>query len=367
MNNAVLLSRADIGLPMVEAFLFAERDKKTIGEIASKIGASEKQVRRYLVQLEERYESEGSGIALRWVENSVEVVPKHKYVQQLYAGERESKERSMELIGKFLMAKQLRPKTEKGYAQFLYRFADENEVSVDQVDTNGIRNFLDSERARGNSTNTIVTKTHKLNSLFDWLLKEEYISKNPMDRIEKPKETKAPPKFLTHEEVELVRESADGISKALFELMYSTGLRVSEVSDLKKHDVDFISKTVWVSDGKGGKSREVKLSTRAVLVLKQYLETRKDDDPYLFRSNFGSNLSTDSIYRYMKILGEKAGLRRKLTPHMLRHTFATHLLDAGTPIELVQHLLGHESVKTTQVYAQTNPKNVNHFYGRVFP
>lgn len=367
MNNAVLLSRADVGLPMVEAFLFAERDKKTIHEIATRTGTDEKQVRRYLIQLEERYDCADSGVTLRWVESGVELVPKHKYVQYLYTDEHESKERSKLLIAEYLQAKQLRPKTEKAYAQFLHRFAEEIEVSVEQVDTNGIRNFLDSERARGNSTNTIVTKIHKLNSLFDWLLKEEYISKNPMDRIEKPKETKAPPKFLTHEEIELVRESADGISKTLFELMYSTGLRVSEVSDLRKQDVDFLSKTAWVSDGKGGKSREVRLSTRAILVLKQYLETRADDDPYLFRSNFGSKLSTDSIYRYMKILGEKAGLRRKLTPHMLRHTFATHLLDAGTPIELVQHLLGHESVKTTQVYAQTNPKNVNHFYGRVFP
>ncbi len=367
MNTVLSLSQGSVGIPIVEAYLFAEREKRTIPQIAAKSGYGESQVRRFLVELEERYKHPESGLELRWIGEHVEVLPKHKYIQSLYSNKEEVHERSKVLVDRFIMAKQLAKSTAKGYKAFLNRFVEEIGVSVDTADANVVRRFLDGERKRGNSTNTIITKIHRLNSFYSWLLKEEYIVKNPMTRVEKPQETKTPPKHLTYEEVELLRESASGVTKVLFELLYSTGLRVSELVSLNRHDVDFSERSAWVRDGKGGKSRKVRLSTRAALILKQYLRNRTDNEPWVFRSNFKRRMSKESITRYLRLLGEKAGLRRRLTPHMLRHTFATHLLDGGAPIEIVQHLLGHESVKTTQVYAQTNPQNVNHFYVRVFP
>ncbi len=368
MNSVVLLSPQGLaGLPIVEAYLFAERDKLTISHIASKTGYTESEVRRFLVQLESKCESPESGLELRWVSESVELLPKHKYVQLLYSSQEDAHQRSKKLVEDFLQAKQLAKASNERYRRFLTRFAESLDISVDSATTQTIRTFLDEERKRGNSNNSIVTKIHRLNSFYGWLLNEEYILKNPMNRVEKPAETKAPPKHLTYEEIELLRETATGVTKVIFEVLYSTGLRVSELVDLDKQDIDFVEKTVWVKDGKGGKARHTKLSTRAAMVLKQHLASRTDNDPWVFRSNFKQRMSTNSVGRYLKILGEKAGIRRKLTPHMLRHTFATHLLDGGTPIELVQYLLGHESVKTTQVYAKTNPKNVEHFYARVFP
>jgi site-specific recombinase XerD len=367
VNSVVSLSQGSVGVPIIEAYLFAERDKRTIPHISAKTGHSESEVRRFLVKLEEQYESPESGLELRWVGDSVEILPKHKYVQILYSSQEDAHQRSGKLIDSFLQAKQLAETTAKGYRGFLMRFASTLDVSVDNADTQAIRAFLDDERKRGNSTNSIVTKIHKLNSFYGWLLQEEHILKNPMNRVEKPQETKAPPKYLTYEELELLRESADGITKVIFEVLYSTGLRVSELVDLDRQDIDFIEKTVWVRDGKGGKARQSKLSTRAAMILKQHLASRVDNEPWVFRSNYKQRMSTHSVGRYLKLLGEKAGIRRRLTPHMLRHTFATHLLDAGMPIDLVQYMLGHSSVKTTQVYAQTNPKNVEHFYGRVFP
>lgn len=367
MNTVLSLSHDVTGIPMVEAYLFAEREKKSIHGIAMKLGIPEKMVRRYLVQLEERYDSQESGVTLQWAGDSVEIAPKHKYIQSLYAGRENAKQRSKELIADYLAAKQLRPKTAKGYSQFLHRFAESIVLPVDSLDTNDIRDFLDGERARGNTANTIITKIRKLNSFYSWLLQEEYIDKNPMLRVEMPRETKTPPKHLTYEEIEKVRDAADGIRKVLFEVLYSTGLRVSEAVNLDRQDIDFVEKTVWVRDGKGGKSRQARLSTRAAMVLKQYLNNRSDDEPWVFRSNYRRRMSKESITWHIRLLGEEAGLRKRLTPHMLRHSFATHLLDGGTPIELVQHLLGHESVKTTQVYAQTNPRNIDHFYSRVFP
>lgn len=367
MNSVVSLAQGSVGVPIVEAYLFAERDKLTISHIASKTGHTESEIRRFLVQLESRYESPESGLELRWAGESVEVVPRHKYVQMLYSSQEDAHQRSKQLIDSFLQAKQLAQSTTGRYRRFLIRFAELLDISVDSATTQTIRTFLDGERKRGNSNNSIVTKIHRLNSFYEWLLREEYILKNPMNRVEKPQETKTPPKYLTYEELELLREAAEGVTKVILEVLYSTGLRVGELVDLDRQDVDFIEKTIWVKDGKGGKARQSKLSTRAAMILKQHLAARTDDEPWVFQSNFRQRMSTNSVGRYLKLLGEKAGLRRRLTPHMLRHTFATHLLDGGTPIELVQYLLGHESVKTTQVYAQTNPKNVEHFYARVFP
>jgi len=368
MGAVVWLVSEHSDLPMVEAYLLHARRKATVSDIAHRVELPERDVRRSLMQLEDRYEGEKYGLALQWQGDSVELAPKHKYVQRFYADQIEYKARSKELLDEYFRAKRLAKTTQKTYAGILYRFADAIDVAIDRVDTKVVRDFLASEESeRGNSASTIIGKIDTLNSLYDWLLLEKHIVENPMARIEKPQAPQAPPKHLTYEEIELVRDAATGISRVLFELMYSTGLRVSEVSNLDKADVDFATKTLWVRDGKGGKTREARLSTRACLVLKQYINGRKDHDPYLFRSNFKSRLSKDSIERYMRRLGEKAGLRRRLTPHMLRHSFATHLLDAGTPIELVQHLLGHESVRTTQIYTKTNPQNVSHFYSRVFP
>lgn len=370
MNNLASLSRngSPIGVPLIEAFLFSEKELRSVTQIATRIGASEREVRKYLVELETRYESSNFGISLQWEGEKVTLVPKHKYTQKFYADKTEYEAKSKRLLDKYFEAKPLAVTTKKTYIGFLYRLADSIDSCIDSVDTNTIRDFLKSEEVdRGNGPKTIGNKIDILNSLFDWLLLEKYISESPMTRIEKPAVPVTLPRSLTYEEIELVRDVATGISKVLFELMYSTGLRVSEVSNLDRNDVDFITRTVTVRDGKGSKDREGRLSTRASLVLKQYLSSRDDNDPWLFRSNFGNRMSKDSIQRYMGILGKKAGLHRKLTPHMLRHSFATHLLDAGVPIEVVQYLLGHESVKTTQIYAKVNPKNVNHFYDKVFP
>lgn len=103
------------------------------------------------------------------------------------------------------------------------------------------------------------------------------------------------------------------------------------------------------------------------MVLKEYLDRRNDSEPWVIRSQYRKRMSKESIERHVRELGERSGLQRRVTPHMLRHSLATHLLEAGTPIDMVQWLLGHESVKTTQVYAKTNPKNIEFYYGRIFP
>lgn len=366
MNNAVLLERTIDCLPAVEALLYVERERHDVATIAQRLGATDKEVRRTLIKLEERYDELESGLVLKWEGSKVWLEPRHKYVQWLFKAKHDKDKRSEDLIVKFLSAKNLRQMTQKRYDGLLRRYAKWLSVSVDSATTDDVRSFLDHERQRGNCTNTIVSKVHVLCSFYGWLFREGIILKNPMDRIESPKETKSHPKFLTYEEIEKMREAATGVRKVLFEVFYSSGIRVSEMVGLDRRDYNPIEKTLHIRDGKGGKERTAWISTRANMILQDYLKNRTDDEPWLIRSNFGKRMSKESVERHIRILGEKVGLKRRVTPHMLRHSFATHLLDAGTPIELVQFLLGHESVRTTQIYAHTNPHNTHYFYRRVF-
>ena len=370
--NAVSVStpihKADASkLPgMFEAFLYAQQGQTSLDLLAKRSGCSPKQVRSALVQLEAKYDGDREGLELHWSGDSVELVPNPVYLSPMQAGLGDE-QRSKRILDEYMAAKNFRKATQKEYRGFLKRFVDYLDVPLDFCETRHIRCFLQSEKDRGNSRNTLITKQHKLSSLFSWMQVEEYISKNPMLRVEKLREDKKPPKHLTHDEMELLRESASGIRKVLMEVLYSSGMRVSELVDLNREDVSFSEREFTIRDGKGGKHRVAPMSSRCALVLKRYLDERTDDNPWVIQSNYKRRMSKSSIEWHMEILGELAGHKRKLTPHVLRHTLATNLLESGMPIDLVQQVLGHESVKTTQVYATTNTAQIDHYYSRVCP
>ncbi len=351
---------------MFEAFLYAQNGQTTLDLLAKRAGCSPKQVRAALVHLEGKYEDSAEGLELHWSGDTVELVPKPTYLSPMQAG-MDDDQRSVRILKEYLSAKSFRGTTYKEYQRFLERFISFLDVPVDFCETRHVRQFLQAEQDRGNSRNTIITKRHKLSSLFTWLQTEEYITKNPMLRVEKLKEDKKPPKHLTHDEMELLRDAAAGIRKVLLEVLYSSAIRVSELVNLDKGDVSFTEREFTIRDGKGGKHRVAPMSSRCALVLQRYLAERTDSEPWAIRSNYKRRMSKESIERHIGILGEEAGLTRKLTPHMLRHTLATNLLESGMPIDLVQQVLGHESVKTTQVYATSNTAQISHYYNRVCP
>ena len=350
---------------MFEAFLFAQQGQITLDLLSKRSGCSPKQVRAALVQMESKYDDDG-GLELHWSGDTVELVPKPEYLAPMQVG-LDDDQRSSRILKEYMSAKNFRETTAKEYEGFLQRFIDFIDVPLDFCETRHIREFLQSEKDRGNSRNTLITKRHKLSSLFAWMQVEEYITKNPMLRIEKLKEDKKPPKHLTHDEMELLRDAATGVRKVIMETLYSSGMRVSEFLALNRDDVSFTERTFTIRDGKGGKHRVAPMSSRCALVLGRYIEERKDDNPWVIQSNYKRRMSKSSVEWHMEILGETAGLKRKLTPHVLRHTLATNLLEAGMPIDLVQQVLGHESVKTTQVYATTNTAQIDHYYSRVCP
>jgi integrase/recombinase XerD len=271
----------------------------------------------------------------------------------------------------FLQAKRLegcRPKSLKAYERFLTRFLWYFKKSPSEIATSEIRMFLMSEESHGNKTTTIATKIAILRSYFGWLSNEEYIIKDPTKRIVRPNLPPSIPKYLTHDELEALRDAATSpIDELLVETLYSSGLRVSELASLDWEDVSFPEKRVTVREGKGGKSRTVPLSTRATRLLSKCKEDRRDDKTWVFMSRQRNRMSKETVERRIRTLGAKAGIEKKVTPHRLRHSLATHLLEAGMPIDQIQQILGHSSLDTTQIYARTQMQNVEQFYRRGLP
>lgn len=199
-----------------------------------------------------------------------------------------------------------------------------------------------------------------------WLYTEEKIKKNPMLKIRSLKlDKKNARQALSVEELERLRDACKGYrEKALVEFLVSTGCRLSEVANLKVADLNFADRSVMVI-GKGDKDRVVFFSVRARLMLQEYIKERKGGDglfvstktPYL-------PLKQRAIQRIIAGISERAGLASRVHPHLLRHTFATHALNAGMDVTAIQRRLGHEDISTTQIYAAMNEDVIKHQYNK---
>lgn len=207
-----------------------------------------------------------------------------------------------------------------------------------------------------------------IRSLFKWANDEGFIKKNPAAKLKEPKLGKRIPKFLTELEIEHLRESCqNAMENALFEFFYSTGCRIGEVVKLNRDDINFASNSVIVH-GKGDKEREVYFNTRCSLWLKRYLDERDDQDPCLFITERRPKrrMSIDLIRYIIKRISSGAGIKKSIHPHQLRHSYATHMINNGAPLEVIQSLLGHEKSETTRIYAQLSGKLRKDLYSKYF-
>lgn len=271
------------------------------------------------------------------------------------ADDSRDKDDLLEKIDLFLSGKQLEglsPLTLEGYARQLRIFAEHVQKRADQVTTADIRVFLG--RFKRQKLSTVSTKLSVLKSFFSWLTAEEIIPRDPTMKIRPPKKEKRMPKALSIEELEMLREACrTPRQRALVEVLYATGCRLSEVQSLNRDQIDFHTQTARVI-GKGNKEREVFFSFKAIYHLKKYLMNRLDNEPALFITERKPyrRLSRRGIQREIAEIAKRAGLENKVSPHVLRHTFATLTLNNGADIAAVQALLGHEDPATTQIYAQ---------------
>jgi tyrosine recombinase XerC len=238
-----------------------------------------------------------------------------------------------------------------------------------------IRQFLASiQTGKDPARNTVLRKIAALRSLASYLMDQGKLPSNPFKLLPAPKRQKILPKFLTEPETERLLETAAQSKKfaprdkALFELMYSSGLRRSEVTGLKIKDVNYFNGVVKVL-GKGNKERLVPVTDAALQAIKDYLTCRPNPQPEdaLFLNNHGKPLTGDGLAYIFKNTAISAHLARKVTPHSLRHSFATHLLNNGCDLRSLQEMLGHSSLAATQVYTHVSLEKLKNVYNHAHP
>ncbi len=207
-----------------------------------------------------------------------------------------------------------------------------------------------------------------INSFHRWAMDEGHLSKNPATGIREPRMGDRMPKFFTEEDIETLREScADRRERSLFEFIFSTGCRIGEVQRVDIKDIDWGNNSLLVY-GKDKKEREVYFTTTCKIWLKKYLETRNDDCPALFVTVRRPirRMSIDQLRHILKKVAARSGLDINIYPHRLRHSFATHLLNRGAPMEAIQQILGHSKYETTQVYAHLSSKKRREIHQNYF-
>lgn len=260
----------------------------------------------------------------------------------------------------------------------------ETKVELDQkllaVDINTVRSYLVKLNEKQYSKSTIARKLATLRSFYKFLVKRSMISSNPVTAVRTPKQEKKLPKFLEYEEVKRLLETPPmnnwlgARDRAIMEVLYSTGVRVSELVALNMDDVDFLGEVIHVR-GKGKKERIAPISSSALQTIQHYMEFRNKraqsnanfDPKVLFVNKHGKRLSTRSVRRKMDKYLKMAGLDPSISPHTLRHSFATHMLNNGADLRSVQELLGHQSLSTTQVYTHLTTKKIKDVYDNAHP
>lgn len=241
-----------------------------------------------------------------------------------------------------------------GYRIELGMFAKYVNKAVVQITTGDIRQYLAHNPKW--QISTVDRKLNVIRTFFGWLVKEELLLRDPTGKIKPPKKPKRLPKGLSVEELEIVRESCGTRrERALMEVAYSTGCRLSELANIKQSDVNIQAMSLKVI-GKGNKERIVYLSYKCLYHLKRYLKTRSDDCPYLFVTERRPyrKLSNRAIERIVDKIEGRANISKKLTPHVFRHTMATLMMENGADLADVQHTLGHSDPGTTQIYAHVS-------------
>jgi tyrosine recombinase XerC len=267
--------------------------------------------------------------------------------------------------------------TVKNYAIDLGMFGQFlGERDISSVDHLAIRRYLAEMRAKNYSKRTVARKLASLRSLFRFLYREGHIKKNPLTAISSPKLDKKLPVFLDTEKVGRLLEAppADKLSglrdRALLETLYSTGIRVSELVGLDIDDVDFISGVVKVF-GKGRKERVVPIGEPAIKAIRNYVDGRKSakvrDRGAVFLNNAGRRLTDRSVRRVIDRHIRSCSIAEHISPHSLRHSFATHLLDRGADLRSVQELLGHMNLSTTQIYTHVTMERLKNVYDKAHP
>ncbi|WP_184403554.1 site-specific tyrosine recombinase XerD [Geomicrobium halophilum] len=264
-----------------------------------------------------------------------------------------------------------------GYTNYLVK--KENIGGWDVVRRHHILNYLYELKDEGRSEATLARVTSAIRIFHQFLLREQTVVHDPADLIETPKSKRKLPIVLSIDEVETLLQAAEKGNDvyalrdtAMFELMYGTGLRVSELCELTLDDAHLEMGFVRCI-GKGDKERIIPLGSKAISALNIYRSQarpklmKKQSHDILFVNRLGKQLSRQGFWKVLKKNVEEAGIRKSVTPHTLRHSFATHLVENGADLRVVQEMLGHADITTTQIYTHISRRHLKHVYHTYHP
>jgi len=265
-----------------------------------------------------------------------------------------------------------------GLTRFLNYLREKGVQEVQEVDKFHIRGFLLALRGKNLNTKSIVRNLVAIRTFFRFLIQEGVLESNPVEELESPKVAKTLPEILTLEEIEQILEQPNlqtplgTRDRAMLEMLYATGMRVSELTQLPIHQVNLEGGYVLLY-GKGSKERIVPLGTEAMKWVTLYLKTARGilskgkESPSLFINRSGKGMSRQRLWKNLKDYGRRAGLRKRITPHLLRHSFASHLLERGADLRSVQMMLGHADISTTQIYTHVTGERLKKVHKQYHP
>lgn len=271
--------------------------------------------------------------------------------------------------------------TRSSYRQDLCQFMaylEEQQLTEFTQDYFIIINYLQMQTDARKAQSSITRSISTLRKFYQYLLREKQIETNPMLQIDSPKQGRHLPAVLSSSEIERLLQTPDTAKplglrdRAILEVLYATGLRVSELIHLKLADLH-LSLGLIQTIGKGNKERIIPIGDVAVDWVNQYLErsrpklTKGQANPYLFVNFHGQGLTRQGIWKNLKAYVKLAGIEKDVTPHTLRHSFATVLLENGADLRIVQELLGHSDISTTQIYTHISKKHLTEVYQRSHP
>ena len=268
--------------------------------------------------------------------------------------------------------------TIKSYNNDLKKFENHfNNRNINQINENDIRNYIKYLNKENNDTKTISHNISTLRSFYKFLLIEKLSKTNPMEYIELPKTKKSLPKTLSIDEIDKLLDIklTDPFSyrnKAMLELMYSSGLRVSELVNVKIHDIDTSNCIIRIM-GKGSKERIVPLGDYAIKYIELYLKEHREKlikremNDYLFLNNHGNKMTRQGFFKILKGIAKEKNIKTEFSPHTLRHSFATHLLNGGADLRSIQEMLGHSDISTTQIYTHVSTEKLKENYNNFHP
>lgn len=257
------------------------------------------------------------------------------------------------------------------------RYIEACEIHYNRVTEEDIKDYIKELQEEGKKSSSISRCIASIRSFYQFVLKNKKIKKDPTQNIQSPKIEKRVPNVLTAKEVELLLEQPKDIDlkgirdKAMLEFAYATGMRVTEIISLNVDDVNL--EEGYVNCTSGNKQRRIPLGTMSLNALKEYIEeareilVKTEGEQALFVNVNGSRLTRQGFWKIIKYYKEQAHITKEITPHVLRHSFATHLLQNGADLKAIQTMLGHSDISSTQVYMQFQDEGLKNVYKKAHP